>query len=185
MLNKIIEEMEKNLDKTIDVIKIEHSKITTNKANLNLLNDIKIKYYNENYKLNQVAVINIEDGNSITIKPFDKKNTQSISKEILNLNLDLNPFINGDVIKVILPKMTMERRELFIKKIKKMSEDGKISIRNIRKNHIQHIKNTSKENKISQDEEKNYLKKIETIINKYIEKIEEITNKKINEILKV
>lgn len=184
MLNDIIEDIEIKLNKTIDVLKIDFSKISTNKANINLLNDIKIKYYDEIYKLNQISVINVEDATSITIKPFDKKNITAISKEIVNLNLDLNPFINGDIIKVIFPKMTTERRELFAKKVKKISEEIKISIRNIRKNCVQKIKTVSKENKISQDEEKMILSKLDTIVSKFNEKIDEMNNKKISELLK-
>ena len=185
MLNDIITELETKLNKTIDIFKIELSKISTNKTNINLLNDIKIKYYDETYKLNQISVINIEDGNFITIKPFDKKNITSISKEIVNLNLFLNPFVNGDAIKVIFPKMTAERRELFVKKVKKISEDIKISIRNVRKNYVQKIKITTKDNKISQDDEKIILSKLDNIISKYNDKIEEINNKKTIELLKL
>lgn len=184
MLNDIITDLEIKLNKTIDILKTDLSKISTNKANIHLLNDIKIKYYDDIYKLNQISVISIEDGNSVTIKPFDKKNIQSISKEIVNLNLDLNPFINGDIIKVIFPKMTTDRRELFVKKVKKLSEETKISIRNIRKNHLQKIKNISKEHNISQDEEKIILAKLDTMISKHNEKIDEINNKKITELLK-
>ncbi|HIH2762324.1 MAG TPA: ribosome-recycling factor [Candidatus Azoamicus sp.] len=184
MLNDIITEIEDKIKKTIDTLKIEFSKISTNKTNINLLNDIKIKYYDEIYKLNQISVITIEDGSSIIIKPFDKKNITSISKEIVDLNLDLNPFIHGDLIKVIFPKMTTERRELFVKKAKKISEEMKISIRNTRKIYIQKIKNTSKENKISQDEEKIKLTKLDNMISKFNDNIDEITNKKITELLK-
>lgn len=185
MLNEFIEEIEINFNKTIDILKIEYSKINANKVNLNLLNTVKIKYYDEIYTLDQISVINIEDYNSVIIKPFDKKNISSISKEIVNLNLDLNPFTHGDIIKVIFPKMTMERREMFAKKIKKTAEDSKIAIRNIRKNYIQKVKNISKEKKISKDDEKIILNKTETITTKYIEKIEEMTNKKITDILKI
>ncbi|HIH2763281.1 MAG TPA: ribosome-recycling factor [Candidatus Azoamicus sp.] len=184
MLNELIADTEIKLNKTIDILKIDMSKISTNKVNINLLADIKIKYYDESYKLNQISVINIDDNTSITIKPFDKKNITTISKEIVDLNLDLNPFVNGDVIKVIFPKMTTERRELFVKKIKKMSEETKISIRNIRKNNMQKMKTVSKENKISQDEEKIILTKLDNMISKFSEKIDDITNKKITELLK-
>ncbi|HIH2763613.1 MAG TPA: ribosome-recycling factor [Candidatus Azoamicus sp.] len=179
MLNEVIEELESKLNKSIDVLNIEFGKMSTNKANINLLNEIKIKYYNETYKLNQISVMTLEDGNSIVIKPFDKKNTTIISNEIVNLNLDLNPFVNGDIIKVIFPKMTTERRELFAKKAKKISEDIKISIRNIRKNYVQKIKTISKEKKIPQDEEKSTLSSLDDKILKFNKKIDEITNKKL------
>lgn len=184
MLNNILQEIELKLNKTIDALKLEFSKIYTNKVNVNLINDIKIKYYNENYKLNQIAVISIEDGHSIIIKPFDKKNITDITKEIVNLNLDLNPFVNGDIIKVVPPKMTAERRELFAKKAKKISEEMKIAIRNIRKNYIQKIKSTAKEEKIAQDDEKMTLSKLDIVISKYNEKIDTLTSAKINELLK-
>lgn len=183
MLENILSETEKKMIKSIESLKLDYSKITLNRVNINLLSDIKIKYYDENYTLNQISVINIENNNSITIKPFDKKNIPVISKEIVNLNQDLNPFINGDVIKVILPKMTLERRELFAKKIKKISDDTKIAIRNIRRNSIQKMKDFLKDNKVSQDEEKIFMSKIDNISSSYTKKIEEINNKKTIEIL--
>ena len=117
MLKEILNDIEKKLEKSIEALKIDFSKISINKVNVNLLNDIKIKYYNDNYTLKQLSIMTLEGVNSITIKPFDKKNITAISKAIVDLNLDLNPFVNGDTIKVVFPKMTQERRETFTKKI--------------------------------------------------------------------
>ena len=183
MLDELFNTTEDKLKKTILNMKSDFSKLVLNKVNLSLLDDIKISYYGDKYPLPQLAILLVENANSLSIKPFDKKNLTIIHKEIINLNLDLNPFISGDTIKVIFPKLTSERRDFFIKKIKKIGEDTKVSIRNIRRQSNQKIKSLLKENGISQDEEKLFLNKIQCLIDKYIHEIDSLVNKKEKDLL--
>lgn len=185
MIKDILIETEEKMIKSLETFKTDYSKISLSKANISLLSDIKVKYYGENYTIEQISVINIENSNSIIIKPFDKKNVPFISKAIINLKQDLNPFIDGDTIKVMFPKMTLERREFLARKVKNLSDNTKTAIRNIRKNSIQKIKVFLKENKMSQDDEKKLLLQINKLASSYTKKIEEMNNKKTAEILNI
>lgn len=180
----MIDDFKKKLDSITEKLITEFSKISINKANIALLDEVKIKYFDDYYKINQLSVMNV-NGNTIDIKPFDKKNIPLISKEIINLNMDLNPFVNGDVLKVVFPKMTQERRILFTKKIKSLSEDIKISVRNNRRIYIQKIKNLSKNKEISKDEEILLISKIDLNVNECIKKINDLTEKKNTDLLKI
>jgi len=183
MLDDLFNFTEDKLKKTVINMKNDFSKLVLNKVNLSLLDQVNIPYYGDKYPLSQVAVILVENANSISIKPFDKKNISIIYKEIINLNLGLNPFVSGDIIKVVFPKLTLERRDFFIKKIKKIGEEAKISIRNIRRQSNQKIKLLLKDNEISQDEEKKILIKIQHLIDKYINEIDLLIDKKEKELL--
>lgn len=176
--------MEEKIEKNLINLKNEFSKLVLNKTNSGLIENIKIQYYEEKCLLKQLAIISI-DNTIVTVKPFDKKIINDVCKEIKILNLDLNPITTNNEIKIIFPQMSSERRLLFIKKMKKMTEEAKISIRNIRREFIQRIKNEYKKKNISEDEEKNIINKIENIIEKSIKNIEELSEKKEKELLKI
>lgn len=178
MEDNIIKITEEKFLKSISVLKNEFSKFILDKANFSLIENIKIPYYGQKCPIIQIAVISNEGSNTIIIKPFNKKDMSLICNEIVNLNLDLNPFVTNDYIKIIFPKLTSERREFFVKKTKKIGEDIKISIRNIRKQTNQKIKLDLKNKKLSQDDEKILLNEIDTLTNKYIDIINSLLNKK-------
>lgn len=177
--------IEEKIQKSLTNLKNEFLKLIFNKPNAGLIENIKIQYYEEKCILKQLSTISIENNNTISIKPFDKKITMEIYKEIKNLNLDLNPITTNEEIKIIFQPMSTEKRIIFIKKSKKISEETKISIRNIRREFIQKIKNDLKEKKISEDQEKKILNKIEQIVEKNIKIVEELTEKKEKDLLKI
>ena len=184
MLEKKLESLKKELESVILNFKKELLKYSLNKINISILEDIKINYIGSIYKLNQISVINIENQN-ILIKPFDKSIANNICNEIIKLNMDLNPFVTDDLIKITYPKTTMERRLFFIKKIKELTENYKINIRNIRRTENSKIKLMSKNKDISQDDEKKTLSTIQINVDKTIEQIELFQEKKINELSKL
>lgn len=185
LLNNFLNDTEKKLNKTLDVLKLEFSKIVVNKANIGLIKSININCYNEKYNLEQISTITVESNTIIYIKPFDKQYITVICNEIVKLNLDLNPFVASDAIKIVFPSITMDRRKAFVKKIKVYSEDTKVSIRNIRKNTNQELKNFLKLNKVSEDDEKKFHIELQKLTDNYIEKIDILTQKKENELLKI
>ncbi len=184
MLNKNLETLEKELDLTLMAFKKELSKYSLNKVNTTIFEDIKIVYFGETYKLNQISVINIEN-QIIVIKPFDKNNIIPIYNEIIKLNIDVIVTTQTDDIKITYPQNTSERRSFFTKKIKEISEKYKINIRNIRRNENNKIKNLLKNGNMSKDDEKKYLTNIQTNIDNYIKKIDITLEKKIVEINKL
>lgn len=185
MFKEIVCFTEDKLKKSIVTLKADFSKLVLNKANLKLLDDVSILYYGEKYRLDQLSVMMIESASVASIKPFDKKNLSLICKEIVDLKMDLNPFVSGDLIKVSFPKLTSERRELFVKKMKKSGEDTKVSMRNIRRLANQKVKALLKDGNMSKDDERKVLLDIQNLVDKYIDVVDNMVVKKEDELLKL
>lgn len=185
MLDDFLKLADDKIKKSVDVLKNEFSKIAINKVNINLIRSLSIIFNNEKLFLDQISVISIESGNVVFIKPFDKRYISLICNALIKLNIDLNPFVITDSIKLVFPIFTMERRQFFWKKAKKMSDDIKISIRNIRKSVYHDVNIFLKNNKISADEEKKFSVKLQKMIDSYIVYIDSITKKKEKELLNV
>lgn len=185
MLDKFLLDIEIKMNKSIDSLKNDFSKIIVNKVNSNLIKSLFISINNDKVPLEHISVISIESGNIVLVKPFDKHQTSIICSELVKLNMDLNPFVVNDSIKIVFPLVTMERRQFFVKKIKKFSEDTKVSIRNIRKNINQDVKIFLKANKISIDDEKKFFLSLQKSVDNYIDKVDFLTKKKENELLNI
>lgn len=179
MLNIFLVELEKELKNILEVFKKELLKYSFDGINVSIIENIKLSYYGSTSTLSQIAFINIEN-NNVIIKPFEKSIIITICNEINKLNLDLTTSVQDDAIKVIYPKITVERRNLFIKKVKESGENFKINIRNTRRDINNKIKNIVKIEKYSKDEEKKILSLVQTKTDTYIKKIDEISTKKIN-----
>lgn len=184
MLDKILEKLKNDLAILINSFKKELLKYSLNKINISILENLPILYYDSYNRLTQIASITIEN-NIVIIKPFDKKLIPTIQSEIIKLNIDLNPTTHGDTIKLIYPKSTIERRNLFIKKVKELSENYKINIRNIRRDANNTVKSLTKNKDISQDTEKRSLLSIQKHIDDTINDLEQLLTKKIAELNKI
>ncbi len=176
-LNHFIQELEKELNITLEFFKKEIQKYNLDKIDTSIIEDIKIDYYGSTCNLSQIAFININN-NQVFVKPFEKNFITTICKEINKLNLDLTTTVLDENIKIIYPKVTGERRELFIKRIKELGENFKINMRNIRRNINNRLKNEVKIIKYSKDDEKKILSQIQDKTDEYIKKIEDIVIKK-------
>ncbi len=185
MLNKFLVNAEDKLKKSLDILKLEFSKLTLNKVNVGLIKTLPVFINNDKFFLEHISVISIESGNIVFVKPFDKHCITNICNEIIKLKMDLNPFVVADSIKIVFPIVTMERRLDFVKKAKKIRDDIKISIRNIRKHISQDIKLYLKSNKISEDDEKKFFFDLQKIIDVYINKVDILLTKKETELLNV
>lgn len=185
MIEDFINTMKDKMDKSIMAMSSEFSKIVVNRVNPSLVKDIKIDYHGDKVCLGQISVILVDNFNTLLIKPFDKKLLSMISSEIFNLGLDLNPIVFGDTVKLVFPKLTEDRRLFYIKKIKKVGEEVKVAIRNVRKNVNQKFKVLCKEENLSKDDERKYNIKIQDITDFYIKKIDIMILKKEEELLSV
>lgn len=183
MLNSFLVNMEDKLKKSIDILKIEYSKIILNKINVNLIRSIFILHNGNRLFLDNISVISIEHGNTLFIKPFDKQHISLISNEIIKLKMELNPIVVSDYIKLVFPIVTTERRQFFLKKAKQLSEDIKVSMRNIRKNVNNDIKIFLKSNKVSEDYEKKFFLKLQKTFDLYMDNVDIVLKKKEKELL--
>lgn len=185
MIKDIIRDSGERMKKAVDHIAAEFVKIRTGKASIGLLEGIKVDYYGTLTPLNQVGNISTPDYHTIVIQPWDKTIISVIEKSILNSNLGLNPTNDGSVIRIPIPPLNEERRKELVKLVKKMAEEGKVAVRNIRRDEIEKLKKTEKEEHISEDDRKSGEHEIQKLTDKYIKEVEEVLSKKEKEIMEV
>jgi len=181
-IRSILEEANKKMDKTIEAFKKELNTIRSNRANPAMLEGILVEYYGTEVPINQVATINVPEPRMLLIQPFDKNSLSAIEKAILKSDLNLNPQNDGNVIRLILPEMTQERRMELIKLVKQKLEEAKVAIRNVRRDANDDIKKISG---ISKDEQKHYQDEVQKITDKHIKILEELAHKKEQSILEI
>ena len=185
MIKEITKDAGERMKKAVDHIAAEYVKIRTGKASIGLLEEIKSDYYGTPTPLNQVGNISTPDYHTIAIQPWDKSIMPAIEKSILNSNLGLNPTNDGSLIRIPIPPLNEERRKELVKLVKKMAEEGKVAVRNIRRDEIEKLKKTEKEEHISEDDRKNGEHEIQKLTDKYIKEIDEVLSKKEKEIMEV
>lgn len=185
MIQNVYNDTNKKMESSIAVLQKELAGIRTGRASLALLDGIKVGYYGNPTPLNQVATLSVPESRLITIQPWDVSVVSAIEKAILASNLGLTPANDGKIIRLSIPPLTEERRKELVKVVKKIAEDTKVAIRNVRRDSMEHLKALEKDKKISQDDHKKAHDEIQKITDKFIKKVDEITAKKDKEILEV
>ena len=176
---KLNEEMVKSLDS----LKREFSKVRTGRASISLLDGIKVDYYGTQTPLNQLATLSVPEPRLITIQPWDATVIKEIEKAIMKSDLGLTPVNDGKIIRVSIPPLTEQRRVEHVKVVKKMAENGKVSIRNHRRDINEDLKQKKKDKEVSEDEFFKGQKEVQDITDDYIKKCDELTQAKEKEIL--
>ncbi len=184
MHQRLIEANNK-MNKTIEALRLELSKVRTGKATTALLDGVKVDYYGTLTPISQVGNITVLDSHTLSITPWDKAMVQVIDKAILEANLGFNPISDGTNLKIPVPPLTEERRKDFVKIIKKFGEDSKIALRNVRRDAIEHLKKEEKDKKISEDELKHNEGEVQKLIDQHIKLIDDILKHKEKEIMEV
>lgn len=173
------------MDAAINALKKEFATIRTGRASLSLLDGIKVDYYGSITPLNQVASLAVPESRLITIQPWDPKVIENIEKAIQASGIGLTPANDGKIIRLPVPPLTEDRRKELVKLAKKMAEDSRVAIRNIRRDINEEVKKIEKEKKISEDESRKTHEEIQKTTDQYIKKIDEILKKKEEEIMEV
>ncbi len=184
-VKEIIKDAKHRMEKTVENLVNELTKIRTGRANPSLLDSIKVDYYGQPVALNQAANISVPEPRLIAIQPWEKNMLAEIEKAILKADLGLNPSNDGLMIRVPIPQLSEERRKDLVKLVHKFGEDGKIAIRNIRRDANDHLKKMEKNHEISEDELSVELDTIQDTTDKHIKNIDEILDKKEKEVLEV
>ena len=185
MLNDVLKDLQASLDKGIEAFKRDLTKVRTGRANLAILDGVRVDYYGTMTPLNQVASLNVADPRLITIKPWERTLIPEIEKSIRSAQLGLNPSSDGEMVRLPMPALTQERRQELVKLVKKMAEEGKVALRAARRDSNEMLKELLKDGGITEDDERNGLKKVQETTDKAVAKIDEILAKKEGEILEV
>jgi ribosome recycling factor len=172
MIDDIQQDASERMNKAIDALAKTFSRIRTGRAHPSLLEQIKVSYYGTDTALSQVANVTIEDSRTLKVTPWEKPMVQAIEKAIMASNLGLNPTTTGTVIRIPLPPLTEERRRDLVKLVKNEAENGRISVRNIRRDANSEIKEALKEKMISKDEAHAGEEKTQKLTDAFIQKIE-------------
>jgi len=184
-VKKIYAETEERMKKAVEAIKKEFASIRTGKATTSILDGIKVDYYGTLTPLSQVANVSAPDARLLVIQPWEKKMIPEIVKAIQKSDLGLNPQSDANVIRLPIPSLTEERRKDLVKLVKKVTEEGKIALRNIRRDSIEALKKSEKDKNISEDESRKAQEHVQKITEEYTEKIEELLKKKEQEIMEI
>lgn len=185
MLNQIFQETETRMKKSVENFQNELTKLRTGRAHTSLLDHIRVSYYGNEVPLNQVANITVTDARTFMITPWDKAATQAIEKAIHTSDLGLNPTNSGNAIRVPLPPLTQERRNELAKIVKAEAENGRVAIRNLRRDANNHIKEMLKNKAISEDDERGAQDKIQKLTDKFIAEIDKVASHKEHELMQV
>lgn len=185
----MIEEIKKDADtrmgKSVEVLKLEFSKVRTGRANASLLDHVSVDYYGSDVPISQAANVAVEDARTLVITPWEPPMVAKIEKAIMNSDLGLNPTTAGAVIRINLPPLTEERRRDLVKVVKNETENARIAIRNIRRDAIQQVKELVKEKMISDDEEKRAEQDIQKLTDKHVAAADAAMDEKEKEMLSI
>ena len=185
MVDDVLNDTEEGMKKAIERFKSELAKVRTGRANLSLLDGIKIDYYGTPTPLNQVASLTVADARLITVKPWEKPMIPIIEKAIRSSDLGLNPVADSELVRLPIPPLTQERRKELAKMIGKMTEEARIAVRSGRRDGNDMLKDAEKEKEISEDESKAGQKRIQTLTDKYVAVVDDMGAKKEAEIMEV
>lgn len=185
MDEKIVKEVEAKMDKTLSSLKGDLNKVRTGRASLALFDDIRVDYYGTPTPLNQMATLSVPEPRVITIQPWDTSIIGEIEKSILKSELGVTPASDGKIIRITIPRLTEERRKELVKVVKKMAEGAKVAIRNIRREANEQLKGSEKNKKISQDQLRQWMDKVQVSTDKFIVKVDEVLAAKEKEILEI
>ena len=185
MIDEIIEDAEVRMNKSIEALKNEMSKIRTGRAHTSLLDQISVSYYGTDTPLNQVANVTVEDARTLAVSPWEKSMIQDIEKAIMSSDLGLNPTTSGVTIRIPLPPLTEERRKDMVKLVRNEAEGGRVAIRNIRRDANSDFKTLLKEKEISEDDERRAEELIQKLTDQKITEIEKILEVKEADLMSV
>lgn len=184
-MNSIVKETQNKMDKSLETLKSELSKIRTGKATTALLDGVKVSYYGSLTPLNQLANVSVLDSHTLSVTPWDKNSLNDIDKAILKADLGLNPQSDGTNLKIPIPPLNEERRRDFVKIAKKFGEDTKIAIRNVRRDANDSLKKLEKNKEISEDLKHSLEQEVQKYTDEHIKKIDELIKHKEIEIMEV
>ncbi len=185
MIPEIKKKTEDRMKSAMDSVKHEFSTIRTGRASLSLLDDVKVDYYGTPSPISQVATLSLPDARTIVIAPWESKMLSVIDKAIQKSDVGINPVNDGKILRLIVPPLTEERRKELVKKARKMAEDSKVIIRNIRRDSNEALKKAEKEKKITEDDLTRSEQEVQKMTDDFIKRLDEALAHKEKEIMEV
>jgi ribosome recycling factor len=176
---------EERMGKTIENVKMTLNTIRTGRASPSILDLVQVEYYGAKTPLNQIASISVPNSQQLSVSPFDRSIMGDIERAIIESGLGLTPNNDGDIIRINIPPITEDRRKELMKKCKSLGEDGKVAIRNVRRDGVDAVKKLEKAADISEDQSKDAQDSIQKLTDTYVKEIDTIVSKKEKEVMTV
>jgi len=184
-MQETLKDCRERMDKALKGLEKDFAKLRTGRASTTLVEDISIDYYGTSTPLNQLASLSTPDSRTIAIQPWDRNAFANIEKAIIKSDLGLNPVNDGKLIRINIPALTEERRKDMVKMAKKMSEDAKIVIRNIRRDENDTLKKKKNDKELTEDEMHKGQEEVQKITDEFVEKVQNVLEQKENEIMEI
>ena len=185
MIDDILLDAQERMEKTLQSTQSELSKIRTGRASLSLLDSVRVNYYGSTVPVNQVANLGIPEPRMIIIQPWERNMLAEIERAILKADIGITPNNDGNVIRLPIPALTEQRRRELVKVINNLAEEGRVAVRNVRRDALDQLKKAQKDGKISEDEQYNAGIDVQSYTDDYIKKIDEKAVAKEKEIMEI
>lgn len=185
MIKDLLSQTQQRMSKTVEVLRVDLTKIRTGRANTGLLDHLQVEYYGSLVSVSQVANVSVRDHRSLTLQIWEKDMVKSIEKALINSDLGLTPNTVGQTIHINLPPLTEERRKELVKVVKSEGESAKVAVRNIRRDANQQLKNWVQSKEISEDDERRAETDIQKITDQNSEKIDKVLIEKEKELMEI
>lgn len=180
-----LNDLEKRMRGTIDVMKRELSGLRTGRASANLLDPVHVQIYGQRMPVNQVGTVSVPEARMVTVQVWDKAAVAAVDKAIREANLGINPVVDGTIIRLPIPALTTERRKELVKLAHKYAEQGRVAVRNVRRDGMELLKKLEKDHQMSQDEHHKNSAKVQELTDKLIKEVDQVLAAKEAEINKV
>ncbi|MFO7551313.1 MAG: ribosome recycling factor [Haliea sp.] len=185
MIEDIKNEARDRMEKSVEALVHNFNKIRTGRAHPSILDSVKIEYYGAETPLNQMANINVEDGRTLALTPWDRSMIPQIERAIMKSDLGLNPATSGEVIRIPMPSLTEETRKGFIRQARSEAEAARVSVRNARRDAMNMLKELVKEKDISEDDERRGQDNVQKLTDVYVERIEKMLADKESDLMEI
>jgi ribosome recycling factor len=185
MIADVKSDASSGMNKALEAFKRDLAKVRTGRASLSLLDDVRVDYYGTPTPLNQVGTLAVPEPRMITVQPWEKNLIPEIEKAILKADLGLNPASDGQIIRLVFPPLTEERRKEMVKQVKRMGVDAKISVRNVRRDANDTLKKLEKDKEITEDDLKRGEKEVQDVTDDFVAKIDQVIAEKEKDLMEI
>ncbi|ANG61524.1 ribosome recycling factor [Marinobacterium aestuarii] len=185
MLNEIVKDAEVRMAKSIESLVDHFKRIRTGRAHPSILDSLTISYYGSDVPITQVANVSVEDSRTLAINPWEKQMVSVIEKAIMKSDLGLNPSTNGDTIRLPMPALTEETRKGYIRQARQEAENGRVSVRNVRRDANGTIKDLLKDKEVSEDEGRRAEDQVQKLTDKYVAEVDKLLEQKETDLMEI
>ena len=185
MIEDLLDDAKRRMDKSVDATANEFNTIRTGRASAALLERVKVDYYGTETPLNQLATINVPEARLLTIQPYDPGSIKGIERAIQESELGLTPANDGKVIRLPIPQLTEERRKELVKVVRHLAEEGRVAVRNVRRDVMHHLKELVHNGEVGDDEERRAEERVQKLTDEHVKQIDDLLKHKEAEIMEV